>query len=209
MSAKRGHSTLRLGISTEFGHRSGIRTFLLSHIWPCGPVFRRFPSNLVMRPTSEHSFSATCGHSALRSGIPAELGYAASLQNTFSQPHVAIWSCAWRVQPNSAMRPALKHSFSVTSGHLALHLGISVQFGYAALLQNTLSQSLGAIRLCIREISVQFGHAACFETLFLSHIWPFGPAFRRFQPNLAMRPALEHSFSVTWGHSALYRGISV
>ncbi len=173
-----GHSALHLGISVQFGYAVLLQNTLSQLHVTIRPCAWGFQYNSAMRPALKHSFSVTCGHSALHLGISVQFGYAVLLQNTLSQLHVTIRPCAWGFQYNSAMRPALKHSFSVTCGHSALHLGISVQFGYAVLLQNTLSQLHVTIRPCA---------------------WGF-------QYNSAMRPALKHSFSVTWGHSALHLG---
>ncbi len=191
---------------------------------PFDPILGRFQSNLAMRPASEHSFSTTCGHSALRLGISAQFGHAACFETLFlshlwpfgpapgdfssiwlcglTSEHsfsttVTIRPCAWGFQYNSAMRPALKHSFSVTWGHSALHLGDFSPIRLCGLHQNILSQSHVAMRPCFQEIPVQVGHAAFIRTFLLSHIWSFSPAFGRFQSNLAMRPASEQSFSVT------------
>ncbi len=202
--------TLEQSFSVTWGH-STLYWGDFSPIWPCGllqntlsqlhvairPCAWGFQPNSAMRPALKHSFSVTCGHSALHLGISVQFGYAVLLQNTLSQLHVTIRPCAWGFQYNSAMRPALKHSFSVTWGHSALHLGDFSPIRLCGLHQNILSQSHVAMRPCFQEIPVQVGHAAFIRTFLLSHIWSFSPAFGRFQFNLAMRPASEQSFSVT------------
>ncbi len=165
-----------------------------SQIWPCGllqnilsqsnvtmwPCLRRFQSNSAMRLCFRAFFLSQMRLCGPTSGDFSQIRLCGLLQNILSQYHVAFPPCLRRFQFNLAMRPALKHSFSVTCGHSALRL----------------------------EIPVKSGHASCFETLFLSHMGPFDPAFGRFQSNLAMRSTSEHFFSVPCGLFALSLGDS-